>query len=64
MIVGRDDEQTVRLTMEATGLDETTVRFMLALERGEIDGDMEPVDADGNLVRTPLGVDEGDGGAG
>ena len=44
MIEGKDDEETVRLTCEGLGISESEARFMLAIERGEIDGDIVEVE--------------------
>jgi len=34
------DEQQIQIIMDVTGVDETTARFILAIEKGEIDGDV------------------------
>ena len=34
------DEEQVEIIMQATGVDEMTARFILAIEKGEIDGDI------------------------
>lgn len=44
VIEGETDEETVQLMMETLHVDETTARFIIALERGEIDGDIVTVD--------------------
>lgn len=37
---GLSDDELIELIMKATGVDEQTARFILALERGEIKGDI------------------------
>lgn len=59
MIEGRNDDETARLTADALGVDEITARFIIAIERGEIDGDLIVLDDDGNLVRRPIEGDQG-----
>lgn len=39
MIQGATEEETVRLTAEALGVSEQEARFLIAIERGEINGD-------------------------
>ena len=47
MIDGLSDEELVRAMCEILGEDEQTVRFIIAIERGEITGDVVEVDANG-----------------
>ena len=44
IIYGKDDDETVQLTSQATGLSEVDVRFMLAVGRGESAGDIISLD--------------------
>lgn len=53
MIQGKTAEETVRLTAEALGVSEAQARFILALETDEIDGDLAPLDDQGNIIREP-----------
>jgi hypothetical protein len=51
MIEGRDDDETARLTAEALRVTEDEARMIIAIERGEIDGDLIVIDEDGNPIR-------------
>jgi hypothetical protein len=42
-----DVEEAVKLKMQVLGVDEQTARFIDAIERGEINGDIAIVDDDG-----------------
>lgn len=45
------DEENINLMTDVLGVDEPTARFILAIEKGEIDGDVIEVDEDGNEIR-------------
>jgi hypothetical protein len=51
MIEGRTEEETIRLTAEALGVDPVTAAEIIAIERGESDGDVIVVDEAGNPIR-------------
>jgi hypothetical protein len=44
MIPELSDEENVRLMIEHLGVGETVARFIVAMERGETDGDLVAVD--------------------
>lgn len=44
-------EEAVRVTMKVLGCSEIEARFIIAIERDEIDGDVIEVDEDGKPVR-------------
>lgn len=46
MIVGKTEAETVRLTAYVLGVSEAQARFIIAVERGEIDGDVVDVNDD------------------
>ncbi len=50
MIEGATREETIRLTAEALGISRLEAEFIVALELGEVDGDVVVVDDDGNEV--------------
>ena len=54
MIQGKDREETVRLTAAALGISEADAEFIIAIELGEIDGDVVVLDKDGGEIRRPL----------
>lgn len=54
MIIGKDDEETIKLTAEAYHISEVQARFILAQSRGEIVSDVMVVAEDGK----PLPVSE------
>jgi hypothetical protein len=39
MIEGKTEKETIELTMQILGIDEERARFIIAQERGEIEGD-------------------------
>lgn len=43
-------DEEVAYRKQYLGYDDTTIRFIVAIERGEIDGDMIGIDEDGNPV--------------
>ncbi len=45
LIVGRDEAETIEITMHVLGVDEQEAREIIARERGEIDGDVEVADS-------------------
>jgi hypothetical protein len=53
MIVGRDRQETIKLTAAALGIGLAEAEEIVAIELGEIDGDCVAVDDDGNEVRRP-----------
>ena len=54
MIVGETRGETIRLTAEALGISEAEAEFIVAIELGEIDGDVVVLDEDGNEIRQPI----------
>lgn len=44
MIVEWSDEENARIMVEQLGMSEQRARFVVALERGEIEGDAEVID--------------------
>ena len=48
---GVPEDEIVRRVMDAFGINEVEVRFMVGIVSGEIPGDMIVVDEDGNEVR-------------
>ncbi len=50
MIEGKDLEETIELTAEALGISEQQAAFIIAIETGEITGDMIELDENGNPV--------------
>ncbi len=44
MMVSQDPEEDVRIVRETLGVDETTARFIIALEAGEVTGDVVVVE--------------------
>jgi hypothetical protein len=44
MIQGKDREESIKLTAEALGITEREATFIVAMELGEIDGDVIEVD--------------------
>lgn len=44
MITGATEEETVQLTAAALGVSEQEARFIIAIERGEIEGDTPLID--------------------
>lgn len=51
MIEGETREETIRLTAEALGINEAEAEFIVAQNLGEIDGDVIPLDDEGNVIR-------------
>lgn len=51
MIEGKDRQETVKLTAEALGISEADADFIVAIELGEIDGDVVLVDGEGKEVK-------------
>lgn len=47
---GWTDDQTVKFMVDNLGYEEQEARFILAIEKGEIDGDVVEVDEDGNEI--------------
>lgn len=47
--------KTVEEVMADLGVDRVEAEFILAMVRGEIDGDTPIVDADGNVIRSDSG---------
>jgi hypothetical protein len=45
IVYGKNEDETIKLTAEKHGLSEVDVRFMLAVARGERDGDVVDVEA-------------------
>ena len=46
-----DIEDAIKLRMQILGVDEQTARFIDAIERGEIDGDIVIVDDNGQEIQ-------------
>ena len=46
MITGLSDEENVKAMMDVLGVSESEARFILAIEKGEIDGDIVEVEDD------------------
>jgi hypothetical protein len=42
MIPGLSDEENVRILVELFGIDETRAQYVIAMERGDTDGDLDP----------------------
>jgi hypothetical protein len=53
MIEGATREETIELTAAALGIGLVEAEFIVAMELGEIDGDVVIVDEDGNEIRKP-----------
>jgi hypothetical protein len=51
MVEGKTREETVRLTAEALGISTSEAEFIVAMELGEINGDVVVVDDNGRVVR-------------
>jgi hypothetical protein len=45
-------EDVIKIIMEATNSDRATAEFIYAIETGETDGDLIPVDKEGNIIKT------------
>jgi hypothetical protein len=52
MIEGKDREETIRLTAAALGITEADAEFIIAVELGEIDGDVVVLDEQGHEIRS------------
>jgi hypothetical protein len=50
MIEGKDREETIRLTAEALGISVAEAEFIIAIETGEITGDVVELDGKGNEI--------------
>jgi hypothetical protein len=50
MIIGRDRDETIRLTAEAEGISPAEAATMYAIAHGESFGDVIVVDADGDPI--------------
>jgi hypothetical protein len=53
VIEGKDREETIRLTAEATGMSLAEAEEMIAIELGESYGDVIALDEDGNEIVPP-----------
>lgn len=53
MIQGKTQEDTIRLTAPALGISELEAEFIVAMEQGEISGDIEIVEEEDSVPPVP-----------
>ena len=61
MIEGKTREETIRLTAQALGISELEAEFIVAMEQGEISGDVEVVEEKASVAPPPTARATGTG---